>query len=368
MSKGKRALKIIRNIIIALLCLIIAFSVVMLAVHKALSKKEFELLKENGYYNPVSVGDYNLNVFEYGSDNPKHTFVGMAGLGMHNYSLTIQPMLERFKDENRIVVVERAGYGMSDDCNLPQTVENIVNDYRTALKNAGIPAPYILLPHSIGGIYATYWVSKYPEEIEGIVFLDGSGTIGEEETFENRDVDFTDTIEYYACKFGFQRLVIEMYDPHVFSQSTEETKAIDKALTWQNASSKALISETGLMNKNCLDVYNQIVSTDVPKVYICANGACTTKEELVEYFNYIIEEEAKIGKTLSLPDFNNDKNVEKQLALCKEYRDTYIYPYAKSLGNCKVELLPSDHLVYYSHPTQCADIIETLVKEIEGKN
>lgn len=30
------------------------------------------------------------------------------------------------------------------------------------------------MPHSIGGAYATYWCSQYPEEIEAIVFVDGS--------------------------------------------------------------------------------------------------------------------------------------------------------------------------------------------------
>ena len=37
-----------------------------------------------------------------------------------------------------------------------------VEDYRKALKNSGVEGPYILMPHSIGGVYATYWCSQYP--------------------------------------------------------------------------------------------------------------------------------------------------------------------------------------------------------------
>lgn len=52
---------------------------------------------------------------------------------------------------SRAVFVDRAGHGFSDDTENEMTPEYIVEDYRKALKNAGIKAPYILMPHSIGG-------------------------------------------------------------------------------------------------------------------------------------------------------------------------------------------------------------------------
>lgn len=36
-----------------------------------------------------------------------------------------------------------------------QTVEQVVFDYRTELKNAGITGPYIFIPHTLEGVYAT---------------------------------------------------------------------------------------------------------------------------------------------------------------------------------------------------------------------
>ena len=154
-----------------------------------------QLLTDAGYYNPVSVGDYFLNVYDYGNKEGRHTFVGISGRGVFYFSVRVHRFMDGFAEDNRIVVVDRAGYGLSDDTKNPQTVESIVNDYRTALKNSGVAVPYILLLHSIGGAYATYWVSKYPEEIEGVVFLDGTWLDGkcdlsEGDAYENRLVAF----------------------------------------------------------------------------------------------------------------------------------------------------------------------------------
>ena len=149
------------------------------------------MLTEAGYSDPVSVGDYSLNVHDFGNPDGRHTFVGLSGRGVYDFSMRTHRFMGGLAEENRIVTVDRAGYGLSDDTKEPQTLERVVENCRTALKNAGIEAPYILLPHSFGGAYATYWVSQYPDEIEGVVFLDstvldGKCDLTEGNVIENR--------------------------------------------------------------------------------------------------------------------------------------------------------------------------------------
>lgn len=62
------------------------------------------------------------------------------------------------------------------------------------IQKAEIQATYVLMAHSIGGAYANRWSSKYPEEIEGIVFVDGS------QPFE---VGGDDKIFSFLVKLGF---------------------------------------------------------------------------------------------------------------------------------------------------------------------
>ena len=53
--------------------------------------------------------------------------------------------------------------------NREQTVENIVQEIRHALKEADIQGPYILMPHSISGVYSMYYANTYPDEVKAVM-------------------------------------------------------------------------------------------------------------------------------------------------------------------------------------------------------
>ena len=183
-----KALKVIGRILLIMLVVLLLFVLGTFIFHRVKTNQALELLKEKGYYNPVSVGEYSLNVAKFGNENGVHTIVGLAGLGMGDYAVAARQMTASLEENNQVVFVDRAGYGFSGDTDHNMTLEHIVEDYRNALKNAGVEAPYILMPHSIGGAYANYWVSEYPEEIEAVIFVDGSqlsaDAFAENETYE----------------------------------------------------------------------------------------------------------------------------------------------------------------------------------------
>ncbi|MBO2533307.1 MAG: hypothetical protein CW342_10555 [Thermoactinomycetaceae bacterium] len=56
--------------------------------------------------------------------------------------------------------------------NREQTVENIVQEIRHALKEADIQGPYILMPHSISGVYSMYYANTYPDEVKAVMGID----------------------------------------------------------------------------------------------------------------------------------------------------------------------------------------------------
>ena len=90
--------KIILRVGAALLAAILLFTLGIFVFHTVQSRKEFQLLKEEGYYNPVSVGDYCLNVAKFGNENGKHTVVGLAGLGMGDYAVAARQMTSCIED------------------------------------------------------------------------------------------------------------------------------------------------------------------------------------------------------------------------------------------------------------------------------
>ena len=92
-------------------------------------------------------------------------------------------MTKYIEKDNELLFIDRAGYGLSEDTKEDRTIDQIVEDYRTVLKKLGEEGPYILMGHSIGGMYTSYWQSKYPEEVEGLIIMDGTlcNLVGEEE-------------------------------------------------------------------------------------------------------------------------------------------------------------------------------------------
>ena len=163
-----------KSLIPTTLLIVVVFTLITFVVHRIRTAKEINMLKDKGYYNPVSVGEYSLNVAKFGNENSGHTIVSLAGLGNGDYSVTQRHMTAELEDDYLVVFVDRAGYGLSEDTNNDMTLEYIVDDYRKALNAAKIEAPYVLISYSDAGFYANYWASSYPDEIEAVVFVDSA--------------------------------------------------------------------------------------------------------------------------------------------------------------------------------------------------
>ena len=157
-GESMKAKKTVRILAAAVLCLPALWLLVFLSSRIRL-KRDREFLIENGYANLVSAGDHTVNVLIRGNENGKHRIIAVAGFGDPDPCISWRRMTASLETDNQVIFADRAGYGLSENTSQERTVENIVADYRTALGNAGIEAPYILLPHSIGGIYASYWVT-----------------------------------------------------------------------------------------------------------------------------------------------------------------------------------------------------------------
>jgi pimeloyl-ACP methyl ester carboxylesterase len=67
----------------------------------------------------------------------------------------------------------RRGYGIGNNAiDGPRDAERIVVELRGRLAASGISPPYVLVGHSLGGLYMQYFARRYPEEVQGLVLLD----------------------------------------------------------------------------------------------------------------------------------------------------------------------------------------------------
>ncbi|OXC75189.1 alpha/beta fold hydrolase [Caballeronia sordidicola] len=77
-------------------------------------------------------------------------------------------------DANSITLLELPGNGRENALSAPLDVTDMVEFVRSRAADAGLLPPYRLLAMSLGGMVATGWAQRYPEEVERLVLINTS--------------------------------------------------------------------------------------------------------------------------------------------------------------------------------------------------
>jgi pimeloyl-ACP methyl ester carboxylesterase len=62
----------------------------------------------------------------------------------------------------------------SDEVPQPRTGAEMVQELHDLLQAAEVPGPYVLVGHSVGGLYAQLYAMTYPDEVVGMVLVDAT--------------------------------------------------------------------------------------------------------------------------------------------------------------------------------------------------
>lgn len=115
----------------------------------------------------VDAGGYRVHLYCTGEGSPTVMIVG-AGFSV-DWGL-VQPEIAKFA---RVCTYDPAGMAWSDPAPEPDSgCPARVSEIHTALQNAGINGPYVLVGLSIGGLVARHYVYQYPGEVSGVVIVD----------------------------------------------------------------------------------------------------------------------------------------------------------------------------------------------------
>ena len=114
------------------------------------------------------LGERRLMLHRSGDGGPAVVILPGAGLIGLDF-LNVQELVADFATA---VLYDRAGTGWSDAVDLPRTPTEVVDELRELLRAAGVPAPYVLVGHSLGAFYARRYAQLFPDEVAGLVLLD----------------------------------------------------------------------------------------------------------------------------------------------------------------------------------------------------
>ena len=182
--------------------------------------------EESAYPPPgqmVAVNGHRMHVYAEGEG--EQSLVFLAGSGTTAPALDFRGLYRRLSDDYRTVVVERAGYGWSDDSGgVSRDIETVLQETRLALREAGESPPYVLLPHSMSGLEALHWASRYPDEVAAIIGLDPATPAAYESSPPPR---LKVALVTFMSRTGLLRLVPSLCDgsPSVSHLSEEDSEA-----------------------------------------------------------------------------------------------------------------------------------------------
>ena len=260
-------MKILKKSALVLLSFLILFLVGTFIFHRISLEKEQASLIPMG--KTVLVNGHKINVYVEG-DGPE-TIVVLSGAGIASPILDFKNLTDSLSKKYKIVVVERAGYGYSEDSNQPRDVMEVLSETRQALSQANISGPFIILSHSMASLESLAWQEKYPDEVKALVGLDWALPSSYEDLKDNQALL---SVAYWSSKIGLLRYFPESFyikNPTL----TESERQQYKLLAYKQLMSQALLHESRLVKENAKKVPYSI-NPKIPTLLMVSNGEGTT--------------------------------------------------------------------------------------------
>lgn len=148
--------------------------------------------------NLIDIGGFKLHIYCIGEGSPTVVLEAMSN-GASPYWGWIQPEVAK---EAKVCAYDRAGFGWSEPDPEPQSLARTARNLHTLLVNANIDGPYILVGHSIGGIYVRQFAADYPDEVKGMVLIDEASP----QQFERYPGMFKEGDDYLRISTAFPTL------------------------------------------------------------------------------------------------------------------------------------------------------------------
>jgi pimeloyl-ACP methyl ester carboxylesterase len=117
----------------------------------------------------VDLGGRRLHLWRAGEGSPAVVIATSLGEPAYGWA----ELQRRLAQHTTVVVYDRAGLGWSDPGPWP-TGKQTVDDLHALLHAARIPAPYVLVGHSAGGLHMRLYAARHPEQVAGLMLVDAS--------------------------------------------------------------------------------------------------------------------------------------------------------------------------------------------------
>ncbi|WP_430155027.1 alpha/beta fold hydrolase [Paenibacillus algorifonticola] len=315
-SRMKKWLRILLKAIATVVIAIVVFVAVVFFVDLFSSKSEQAKLLPYGQ--SVAVDGKYMNVSTHGEG--EETIVLLPGYGTAAPALDFKPLIEQLSPFYKVVVIEPFGYGLSDLTDKERSTDNIVSELHEVLQSLEINR-YILMGHSISGLYSLDYVNKYPSEVSAFVGLDSSVPTLKEQKIGSSIIRTLILLK----KTGFARLQLKLgEDSYADLPYDDQTKEQLKILIHKNIYNANQLNEAGTMYANFEAAEQLTFPKALPVIFFIQANHPVTDRWIPEH--------------------------EKQI---------------KDSVHGKIVLFEADHYLYRTHSAEIVESLRTFMEQVK---
>ncbi|MDQ0176505.1 alpha/beta fold hydrolase [Bacillus chungangensis] len=214
----------------------------------------------------------NEKIHFYEAGEGEVTVVFGSGSGTSSPYSDMYYLQNEISKYTNTVVYERPGYGWSDKTSKKRSVDNISEEISDVLKETSGNDSYIFVAHSMASLEVMRYAQKYPEQIKGIVLIDG---VSPEFAL---NMENTVSTGYYFMQglknTGVLRLLANMDSVYEGLNTNnylpEDLKEQNTALTLKHLWNSTMLNERKLLNENGKVVISNGDLGDIPLVILTA--------------------------------------------------------------------------------------------------
>ncbi len=161
----KTFLKTIIGIVVVIAILLIATFV----IHQINLSSEADKIEDYGQKIRVFDGTMNTIIDGQGAD----TIVLLTGFGTASPRLDFEPLIRELDKKYTVITIEPFGYGLSSETNRERSLNNMAEEIHEVVKQLNLKR-FIVMGHSIAGLYSLAYINKYPGKATAFVGIDTS--------------------------------------------------------------------------------------------------------------------------------------------------------------------------------------------------
>lgn len=215
------------------------------------------------------------------------TVVFASGWGTVSPYTDFYPLTKRVASFAKIAVYDRPGIGFSEITDRKRDIDEMVAEIHALLQASGQKPPYVLVGHSLGSLETVRYAQTYPEEVKGILLIDG----GTPELYARVPaITAMSHIQRFAINTGIARTLMNStkFSTAIYSDRNglrelpENLQELERKALLLKGFNRNFTDELKRSKSNAVKVKNGMKPLEVPIIALTADSFGQTEESWLE--------------------------------------------------------------------------------------